>query len=84
MQEHGFTRKLRKLIMNYERNYSVEKTLTKNVINKKLSGVCGGIAKYYELPRLGVRIAAVVALFSFPVVTGVAYVVASVLLPAKK
>jgi len=70
--------------MNYERNYSVQKTLTKDVIHKKLSGVCGGIAKHYELPRIVVRIAAVVALFSFPVVTGVAYIVASLLLPSKK
>ncbi len=70
--------------MSYERHYWVHKTLTKDVIHKKVSGVCGGIAKHYELPRLGVRIAAVVALFTFPVVTGVAYIVAAILLPTRK
>ena len=70
--------------MSYERNYTIEKTLTKDVIHKKISGVCGGIAKHYGLPRLGVRIAAIVSLFTFPVVTGVAYIVAAILLPTRK
>lgn len=70
--------------MNYERNYSIQNNLTKDVVHKKLSGVCAGIAKFYQLPRLGVRIAAVVSLFMFPVVTGVAYIVAAILLPTRK
>lgn len=70
--------------MSYERHYSVNKTLTKDIIHKKVSGVCGGIANHYELPRLGVRIAAIVSLFTFPVVTGVAYIVAAMLLPSRR
>ncbi len=70
--------------MNYERNYSIQNNLTKDVVHKKLSGVCAGIAKFYQLPRLGVRIAAVFSLFMFPVVTGVAYIVAAILLPTRK
>ena len=70
--------------MKYERHYSVNKTLTKDVVHKKVSGVCGGIARHYELPSLGVRIAAIVSLFTFPVVTGVAYVVAAMLLPTRR
>jgi len=69
--------------MGYQREYSVKKTLKKDVIHKKLSGVCAGIAKYYELPRLVIRIAAIGALIIFPLATGVAYVVAAVLLPTK-
>ncbi len=69
--------------MSYERNYSVNKTLTKDVIHKKLSGVCAGIAKYYELPRWLVRVAAIATLVMLPVAAGVAYVVASLLLPSK-
>lgn len=69
--------------MRYERNYSVNKTLCKDVLNKKLSGVCAGIAKHYELPRIVVRLAAIVTLFIFPVATGVAYVVAAVLMPSR-
>jgi len=70
--------------MRYERSYSVEKTLAKDNRYKKLSGVCAGIAKHYDLPRLGVRIATIVALITFPVAVGVAYIVAAVLMPSSK
>ena len=69
--------------MSYQREYSVHKTLTKDRVNKKLSGVCGGIARHSELPRLAVRLGAIFALLMFPVATGVAYVVASLLIPNK-
>ncbi|NQZ89057.1 MAG: PspC domain-containing protein [Colwellia sp.] len=69
--------------MSYQREYSVKKTLKKDVVHKKLSGVCGGIAKHYELPRIVIRIAAIGALIIFPLATGVAYVVAAILLPSK-
>jgi phage shock protein PspC (stress-responsive transcriptional regulator) len=74
--------------MRYEHEYSsgqtVNKTLSKDGFNKKLTGVCAGIAKYYDYPRLAIRIAAIAALIMLPVATGVAYVVASVLLPESK
>jgi phage shock protein PspC (stress-responsive transcriptional regulator) len=70
--------------MSYERNYSVEKTLAKDSRFKKLAGVCAGIASHYQLPRLGVRVGAIVALVTFPVATGVAYLVAAILLPSKR
>ena len=69
--------------MSFNREYSVNKTLTKDLVHKKLSGVCGGIAKHYNLPRLGVRVGAIVALLMFPVATGVAYLVATMLIPKK-
>tara|TARA_R110000744_G_scaffold20336_3_gene53373 strand:- start:10534 stop:10746 length:213 start_codon:yes stop_codon:yes gene_type:complete len=69
--------------MSFDREYSVHKTLTKDLVHKKLSGVCGGIAKHYNLPRLAVRVGAIVALLMFPVATGVAYLVATVLIPNK-
>ncbi len=67
----------------YETYTSVSKTLTKDTVHKKVSGVCAGIARYYQVPRLAVRIAAVVSLFMFPAVTGVAYIVAALLLPSR-
>jgi len=67
--------------MRYQRSYLKSKELTKDNINNKLTGVCGGIARHYDLPSWGVRIAAVVSLFTFPVVTAVAYITASILLP---
>ncbi|WP_019030209.1 PspC domain-containing protein [Colwellia piezophila] len=74
--------------MRYDKEYSsiksVRQTLCKDVVNKKLTGVCAGIAKHYDFPRLAVRIAVIAALIMLPVVTGVAYVVASILLPNSK
>ena len=69
--------------MRFDRNYSVNKTLTKDTRYKKLSGVCAGIARHYEWPRLLVRVAAIGALLVFPVAAGVAYLVASLLLPSR-
>lgn len=74
--------------MRYERdnssNHSINRRLSKDSLHKKLSGVCAGIAKHYDLPRIAVRIAAIGALIMLPVPTGVAYVVASVLLPESR
>jgi phage shock protein C len=71
--------------MRYEQEYSssqrVSRRLCKDAFNKKLTGVCAGIAKYYDYPRLAIRVAAIIVLIMLPVATGVAYVVASVLLP---
>jgi phage shock protein C len=69
--------------MNYRNEYIANKTLRKDIQHKKLSGVCGGIARHYELPRLVVRVAAVLALLMFPVATGVAYLVAAILMPSQ-
>ena len=74
--------------MRYDREYSSERTINKRLSkdshHKKLSGVCAGIAKHYDIPRIVVRVAAIGALILAPVATGVAYVVASVLLPENK
>lgn len=74
--------------MRYEQEYSASQTvnqkLVKDGFHKKLTGVCAGIAKHYDYPRLVVRVAAIAALIMLPVATGVAYVVASVLLPEKQ
>ncbi len=70
--------------MKYDREYLVKRTLQKDISHKKLSGVCAGIAKHYDFPRIVVRALAIGALILLPVATGVAYVVASVLLPNSK
>jgi phage shock protein C len=69
--------------MSFNREYSVKKTLTKDVVHKKLSGVCGGIAKFYKLPRIAVRAGAIVSLLMFPLATAVAYLVATMLIPSR-
>jgi len=70
--------------MKYEREYLVKRTLQKDILHKKLAGVCAGIAKHYNFPRIAVRIVAIGSLILLPVATGVAYVVASILLPNSK
>ena len=71
--------------MRYDREYShikdVKQSLAKDVTNKKLTGVCAGIAKYFDFSPLGVRVVALALLITLPVVTGIAYIAASVLLP---
>lgn len=61
-----------------------DNTLAKDSYHKKISGVCAGIANYYNYPRWGIRIAAVLALLTFPVVSFIAYVVASLVMPNRK
>ena len=70
--------------MRYEREYSTpEPKLFKDVINKKLTGVCAGIAKYYNCPTWVTRLTAIIAFLMMPGVTIVAYLVASILLPSR-
>lgn len=59
------------------------KTLYRSARNKKITGVCAGLASYWNLPAWGVRAAAVVALICMPTVVAVAYLVASLLLPSR-
>lgn len=69
--------------MKYEQESLMKRKLSKDIVNKKLSGVCSGLARYYGLPRLGVRLATIVAMFVFPVVVGAGYVVATLLMPER-
>ncbi|MEW6999679.1 PspC domain-containing protein [Colwelliaceae bacterium BS250] len=62
-------------------SYRVDRPLAKDLINKKLSGVCAGIARHFDVPRILVRAAVVVAGFMMPMVTIVAYVVAALIMP---
>lgn len=59
------------------------KTIYKDSVYKKLSGVCSGIARYYNMERWLVRGLTLVSLVIFPVATGIAYLVASLLMPSR-
>ena len=61
--------------------YRVERPLSKDLVNKKISGVCAGLARHFELPKFGVRAAVVVIAFMMPLATVVAYFVAALLMP---
>ncbi|MBL4630275.1 MAG: PspC domain-containing protein [Paraglaciecola sp.] len=55
--------------------------LYKDSIHRKVSGVCAGLAKHWGVPRLLVRVGAVVCLIALPMVTAIAYITATVLIP---
>lgn len=52
-------------------------------VNKKVTGVCAGLASVFKLDAWVVRVLAIVCLIAMPTVTAIAYLLASVLLPAK-
>jgi len=48
--------------------------------HKKLGGVCAGVANYLDIPRIWVRVAAVIALMVHPPATLLAYGLAYMIL----
>ena len=61
----------------------MKKKLCKSNTNKKICGVCGGIAEYLEVDPTLVRFA--FAMFSLACGAGIlAYIVAAVLIPERK
>lgn len=57
--------------------------LTKDRMNRKLSGVCAGVARHYDVPSLAVRAGVIVFGCLFPVFTILGYLLATVLMPDK-
>lgn len=60
------------------------KPLTKDHLNRKLSGVCAGIAKHYNQPTWLVRAATIGFGLFFPVAAIFGYFLAVVLMPTKR
>ena len=58
------------------------KQLTKSLTDRKLKGVCGGIAEYFNIDPIIVRIAMIVLVFGYGVGL-LAYILLAILLPAK-
>ena len=65
------------------RQYFDVNRLHRDTLNSKVSGVCAGLAKHWEQPRWLIRVAALVCLVLFPVATGIAYIMAVLLLPTR-
>ena len=63
--------------------YENTKSIYKSQFGKKVSGVCAGLARYWDIDPVFIRIAAIICLFMFPVPTAVAYLLATILLPTK-
>ena len=51
--------------------------------DKKLTGVCGGIAEYFEIDSTLVRLAWVILSFFPPFPGIIAYIIASIIIPKK-
>lgn len=60
-----------------------EKRVKRNLDKAVVSGVCAGIAEYFETKALWVRGAAVIGLFMAPVVVLASYFLAVILLPRR-
>lgn len=65
------------------RRYLEVNRLYKDSTHSKISGVCAGLAKHWNLPRLLVRIIAIVCLITLPTVTAIAYITATLLIPSR-
>lgn len=51
--------------------------------HRKVSGVCAGLADYYQQPRWMIRLVAILLLITAPLITISAYFIAAVLLPQR-
>lgn len=56
--------------------------LTLAARGSKIAGVCAGIADHYDLSRAGTRLATLLALFAFPMLTLATYTVFALVLPS--
>lgn len=65
-----------KTIINGKRFY-------RDAATAKISGVCAGVAKYFDINEWIVRCIAIVAFLFFPLAIGLAYVLAILLLSYK-
>lgn len=52
--------------------------------NRALAGVCAGLAAYYQQPKWLMRLLALLLLFTLPGLTLLAYIVAALILPARR
>ncbi len=64
------------------RNYSTRSWYC-NKANRKIFGVCSGLADYYNSSVTVVRIVALLMLITFPGLTLFAYIAAGLILPAR-
>ncbi|MCL2826092.1 MAG: PspC domain-containing protein [Eggerthellaceae bacterium] len=61
--------------------FDFSRPFRRSVNNRRISGLCGGIAEYFAINATVVRVLAVVALVVSPFITLIVYVLASVLVP---
>lgn len=60
---------------------SSHKRIHRNLGRSVISGVCAGVARYFAIDPVWVRIAAVISLFMVPGISLLAYIAAVIVLP---
>ncbi|GAA0853894.1 PspC domain-containing protein [Aliiglaciecola litoralis] len=65
------------------KDYLNPNKLYRDTLNGKVSGVCAGLARHFNVESWMVRAAAIVAFIFMPMVVGIAYLLAVVLLPTR-
>lgn len=58
-----------------------EKRIKRSEHDAMISGVCAGVARYFNIDATWVRAGALIGAFCLPMVTVIAYIAAVVLLP---
>lgn len=64
-------------------NSFLERRFYRDSVNKKISGVCSGIAKHYGWERWVVRLVTLILFFNFPLFVAAGYGIASFIIPEK-
>lgn len=57
--------------------------LYRDTLNAKVSGVCAGLARHFNVEAWVVRLATILAFVFMPMVVGIAYLLAVVLIPTR-
>ncbi|GAA6184904.1 MULTISPECIES: PspC domain-containing protein [Alteromonadaceae] len=65
------------------KDYLNTNQLYRDTVRGKISGVCAGIATHFSVDAWIVRIAAIAAFIFMPMVVGVAYLLAVLLIPTR-
>ncbi len=65
------------------RKYQNTSSFFKDKFNKKISGVCSGLAQSNNLPIWSTRLATLILFFVFPVAVLIGYFVAAMVLPER-
>jgi phage shock protein PspC (stress-responsive transcriptional regulator) len=65
------------------KDYLNTNQLFRDTVHGKVSGVCAGLARHFSVDAWVVRLAAIAAFIFMPMVVGIAYLLAVVLIPTR-
>ncbi|GAC15950.1 PspC domain-containing protein [Aliiglaciecola lipolytica] len=65
------------------KDYINTNQLYRDTLRGKVSGVCAGLAKHFSVDAWVVRVAAIAAFIFMPMVVGIAYLLAVLLIPTR-